>query len=270
MKKIINLAAIIFLAGCATSQIDKKIEKVNIDKTLIKKYHITSDDLIKFKNFYIFSSPSANGAKIVFLDKNFNQVKTISTNLDTKKIAVDNDKIYVAGLDSNYFPEILVLDENGRVIKRVKIPRKYALIKDLYVKNKDYYVLIDVFRDGKSYIEIYKNGKLIKKMQLKNSINGNFVFKVGDDLFVIGTIKNTTQDAFIANLNKGWIRFFDLGSEESFDKYKIDNEKIILELYSTDDMGADSYYEIIIDKNGKIIKNKCKMKFAPLPMKFRT
>ena len=58
--------------------------------------------------------------------------------------------------------------------------------------------------------------------------------------------------------------------DENIDSFKIESNKIILNLHSTDEMGADSYYKIVIDKNGKILKNKCKMKFAPLPMKFRT
>ena len=276
MKKTISLIAVFLLVGCVNSnnvQIDKKIQEVNLDKKLMKKYHITKDNLISFGEFYIFASPSSNGAAIVFLDKNFNEVKKFTTPyfLDTKKIAVAKDKIYILGVnEENYYPELLILNKDGKLIKKTVFPKKYALVKDLYLKNGNNYILIDIFKDGKSYVEVYKNGKLLKKLELKNSINGNFVFKLGNDLIVIGTVKNTSQDAFVADLTKGWIRFFDLGMDESIDKYKIDGNKMILDLHSSDDMGADSYYEIILDSNGKILKNKCKVKFKPLPLRFRT
>jgi len=277
MKKvIISSIAAFLLIGCVNNnnvQIDKKIKEVNLDKTLMEKYHITKNDLIPFGKFYIFDSPSSNGTDIVFLDKNYNKVKNFSTSslFNTKKIAVSKDKIYILGVnEKNYYPELLILNKNGKLIKKIVFPKKYALVKDLYIKNGNNYVLIDVFKNGESHIEIYKNGKLLKKLNLKQSINGDFVFKLGNDLIVIGTIKNTNQDAFVANLTKGWIRFFDLGMDENIDKYKIKDNEMILDLHSTDEMGADSYYEIILDSNGKILKNKCKIKFNPLPLRFRT
>ena len=270
MKKIIiSSIAAFLLVGCVNNnnvQIDKKIKEVNLDKTLMKKYHITKNNLIPFGKFYIFDSPSSNGTDIVFLDKNYNEIKKFSTSyfFDTKKIAVSKDKIYILGInEENYYPELLILNKDGKLIKKIVFPKKYALVKDLYLKNGNNYVLIDIFKNGKSYIEIYKNGKLLKKLELKQSINGSFVFKLGNDLILIGTVKNTTQDAFVADLTKGWIRFFDLGMDENIDKYKIDGNKMILDLHSSDDMGADSYYEIILDSNGKILKNKCKIKFKP-------
>ena len=276
MKKIvISSFSLLLLVGCMSNniQIDKKINEVNIDKKLMKKYHITTDNLIKYGDYYVFITPSPNGSDVIFLDKNYNEVKRFSTNyfFDAKKIAVFKNKIYILGMnEESYYPELLILDENGKLIKKYVFPRKYGVVKDMFLNRGDNYVLIDVFKNSKSYIEIYKNGKLLKKISLQKPINGTFVFKVGNDLIVVGSIKNTTQDAFIANLNKGWIRFFDLGLDEFFDNYKIDGDKIILTLHSTDQMGADSYYEIIIDQNGKIIKNKCKIKFEPLPMRFRT
>ena len=276
MKKIISgLTLVLLITGCVENSvnIDKKIKEVNTDKVLMKKYHITTNNLIKFGNYYIFSTPSANGTDIVFLDKNYKEVKRFSTPyfLDTKKIAVSNNKIYVLGVNENtYYPELLILDINGKLSKKDIFPKKYALPKDLYITNSNNYILIDVFKNGKSYIEIYKNGKLLKKIRLNKPINGNFVFKDGDDIFVIGTIKGNNEDAFITNITKGWIRFFDLGMDENIDSYKIKGNKVILNLHSTDEMGADSYYQIVIDKNGKILENKCKMKFKPLPMRFRT
>ena len=273
---IISTLAALFIGGCATTNtpsIDKKINEINIDKKLMKKYRITTDNLIEFGEYYIFASPSANGTSIVFLDKKFNEVKRFTTAyfLDTKKIAVSKGKIYILGVnEESYYPELLILNQDGKLIKKIVFPIKYGVVKDLYLNGNDNYVLIDVFKNSKSYIKIYKNGKLLKTLKLKNSLNGNYVFKLRNDLIVIGTIKNSTQDAFVANLTKGWIRSFDLGMDESFDKYTIDNDKIILTLHSTDQMGADSYYEIILDSNGKILKNKCKIKFEALPLRFRT
>ena len=275
MKKILgNIGIALLIAGCAGSNVavDKKINEVNIDKILMKKYHITTNNLIKFGDYYVFYTPGPNGTDIVFLNKNYKEVKRFSTPyfLDTKKIAVANNKIYVLGVnEESYFPELLILDKNGKLIKKDVFAKKYALPKDMYI-DKDIFILIDIFNNGKSFIEIYKNGKLLKKIKLKNSLNGNFVFKDGNDLFVIGTIKGNDENAFISNITKGWIRFFDLGMDEMIDSFKIEGNKIILNLHSTDEMGADSYYKIVIDKNGKILENKCKIKFAPLPMRFRT
>jgi len=276
MRKLLSIVGILFLVGCGSNnlnmEIDKQLKEANLNKMLIDKYHITSDSLISFNNVYLFTSPSANGTDIVFLNKNYKEIKKVSIPyFDAKKIAVSKDKIYVFGTDEkNYYPKLVILDSKGNILKSIIIPKKYALSKDIYLNKGNNYLLIDVYDNGKSYIEIYKNGKLIKKIELKNSINGNFVFKVNNDLFVIGTIKNNDEDAFIMNVTKGWIRSFDLGMDESFTNYKIEKNKIILNLHSTDEMGADSDYEIIIDLNGKILKNKCKVKFDPLPIKFRT
>ena len=277
MKKLIGSIGLLFLIGCSSQNsvnldVNKNLQEVNKDKILMDKYQITSDSLVKFGNFYIFAVPSSNGTNVVFIDKFYNEKKrVIIPYFVPKKVAVSDNKIYLIGTnEEKYYPEFVVINSNGKIIKKVFIPQKYALSKDVYLKNNNAYILIDVYKNGKSYIEIYKNGKLFKKLELKNSINGNFVFKANGDLFVVGTIKNKDEDAFIINLNKGWIRTFDLGMDESFTNYKIDKNKIILNLHSTDEMGADSDYELIIDTNGKILKNKCKVKFNPLPVKFRT
>ena len=275
VKKLIGILGVVFIIGCSNNNldIDKRIKEVNIDKKLMKKYHITTNNLLNFGNYYIFASPSPNGTDIIFLDKNYNEIKKFSTSyfLDVKKIAVSNGKIYIVGVnETTYYPELLILNRDGKLIKKIEIPKKYGVVKDLYLDNGNNYVLIDVFSNGKSYIEIYKNGKLLKKIELKNPINGTFVFKMGNDLFVIGIERKKDEDAFISNVTKGWIRYFDLGMDEMIDNYKIKNNNIVLTLHSTDEMGADTYYEVIINKEGKIIKSKCKVKFAPLPMRFRT
>ncbi len=276
MRKILgSISIVLLIGGCAgnNANLDKKIKEVNTDKILMKKYHITTNNLIKFGEYYIFYTPGPNGTDIVFLDKNYKEVKKFSTPyfLDTKKIAIVNNKIYVLGVnEETYFPELLILNQDGKLVKKDVLKKKYALPKDMFITKNDILVLIDVFNNGQSFIEIYKNGKLFKKIKLTRPINGNFVFKDGNDIFIIGTVKGNNEDAFVSNITKGWIRFFDLGMDEKIDSYKIDDNTIILNLHSTDEMGADSYYQIIINKNGKILKNKCKIKFAPLPMRFRT
>ena len=276
MKKILgSIGIVLLIGGCAGNNavIDKKIKEVNTDKILMKRYHITTDNLVNFGKYYVFYSPGPNGTDIVFLDKNFNEVKKFSTQyfLDTKKISVANNKIYILGVnEETYFPELLILNKDGKLVKKDTFQKKYALPKDMFITKKDIFVLIDVFNNGKSFVEIYKNGKLLKKIKLDHPINGNFIFKDGNDIFVIGTEKGNNEDAFISNVTKGWIRLFDLGMDEKIDSFETEGNKIILNLHSTDEMGADSYYKIVIDKNGKILKNKCKMKFAPLPMRFRT
>ncbi len=276
-KILLSGFTIFLLLGCATTNdvnISKNVDTIKTDKMLMRKYHITTNNLIKFGKYYIFFTPGPDGTNIVFLDKKYNEVRRFRTSyfLETKKIAIYNGKIYVLGVnESTYYPEILVLNQKGKLIDKKVIKQKYALPKDLYFYKDNIYVLIDVFKNGKSFIQIYKNDKLYKTIKFKHSINGDFIFMDGNDLFIIGTIKNITQDAFIMNITKGWVRFFNLGMDENFDKYFINKKgDIVLELHSTDEMGADSYYEIIINKDGKILKNKCKIRFNPLPLRFRT
>ena len=277
MKKIFfSITASLFLIGCVSTtnvNVENKIKQVNLDNMLMKKYQITSDNLIKFNNGYIFYSPSSKGTDIVFLDRNYNKIKTVSTPilLNTKKLAVNKNRIYLLGVNENsYNPALIIIDSNGKVLKIDEINKKYAIPKDMLIDKNNIYFIIDVYKNGKSFVEIYKNGKFYKKIEFKNSINGDFLLKNDNDLILIGTIKNTTQDAFVMDLKKGWIRFFDLGMDEEIQNPKIQNDKIIFTLHSTDNMGADEYYEIIVDENGKIIQNKTKVKFAPIPMKFRT
>ena len=198
MKKfVISGVAVLFLIGCANTNINvnksvnQNMKIIKIDNKLMNKYHVTTSDLINFGRYYIFFTPGPNGTEIVFLDKNYNFVKKFTTPylLETKKIDVYNGDIYILGVDENdYYPVLLVVDENGKLKKKYIIHKKYALPKDLYFEKNNNYVLVDVFKNGRSYIEIYKNGKLLKKIELNHSINGNFVFKDGKDLFVIGTI----------------------------------------------------------------------------------
>ena len=274
-KKVFFLSLILFIGGCASNnlEIENHIKKSDLDAKLMKKYQITSDSLIKFKNGYIFYYPSNSGTDIVFLDKNYNEIKKISTPilLNAKKLIVKGDKIYLFGVDEKtYYPTLVIFNSNGKVLKIDEIKRKYALAKDFLIVDNNIYFIIDVYKDGKSYIEVYKNGKLYKKIEFKNGVNGDYLLSDGEDLFLIGVIRNQTQDAFIMDLSKGWIRFFDLGMDEEIENPVIKNNEIIFTLHSTDNMGADEYYEIILDKNGKILKNKAKVKFAPLPVRLRT
>jgi len=275
-KSLFSITVGLLLLGCTSTSnisVDNKIKQINLDNMLMKKYQITSDNLIKFNNGYIFYSPSSKGTDIVFLDRNYNKIKTVSTPilLNTKKLAVNKNRIYLLGVNENsYNPALIVIDSNGKVLKIDEINKKYAIPKDMLIYKNIIYFIIDVYKNGKSFVEIYKNGKFYKKIEFKNSINGDFLLKNDNDLILIGTIKNITQDAFVMDLNKGWVRFFDLGMDEEIQKPKIEKGKIVFTLHSTDEMGADSYYEIILDNNGKIIENKTKVRFAPIPMKFRT
>jgi len=275
-KTFFSITVSLFLIGCVSTSninVDNKIKQIKLDNMLMKKYQITSDNLIKFNNGYIFYSPSSKGTDIVFLDRNYNKIKTVSTPilLNTKKLAVNKNRIYLLGVNENsYNPALIIINSNGKVLKIDEINKKYAIPKNMLIDKNNIYFIIDVYKNGKSFVEIYKNGKVYKKIELKNSINGDYILKDGNDLILIGTIKNTTQDAFVMDLRKGWIRFFNLGMDEEIQKPKIKNNKLVFILHSTDEMGADEYYEIILDNNGKILENKTKVKFAPIPMKFRT
>ncbi len=274
MKKLLLIP--LFFLGCVSEQninLNKEIKAVNKDKILMKKYHITSDNLIPFGKNYLFFKPSVNGSDIYILNSKFNLIKKFSTPifLNAQKLKVYKNKIYLFGVDENsYYPVLLVFNQKGKMLHKYEIPKKYALAKDFFVDNNNVYFMIDVYKKGKSHIEIYKNNRIYKKINLNHSINGNFIFKFNNDIFVTGNIKNKTQDAFIVNLNKGWIRIFDLGMDESIIKVVLRKNKLILTLLSTDEMGANEYYEIILNINGKILKNKCKIKFPVVPSRLRT
>ncbi len=274
MKKLLLIP--LFFLGCVSEQninLNKEIKAVNKDKLLMKKYHITSDNLISFGKDYLFFKPSVNGSDIYILNSKFNLIKKFSTPifLNAQKLKVYKNKIYLFGVDENsYYPVLMVFDKNGKLLYKYEIPKKYALAKDFFADGKNVYFMIDVYNNSKCHIEIYKNNKIYKKLDLDKSLNGNFIFKFNNDIFVTGNMKNKTQDAFIVNLNKGWIRIFDLGMDESITKIVRAKNKLILTLLSTDEMGADEYYEIILDKNGKILKNRCKIKFPTLPSRLRT
>lgn len=275
MKKILLISYVFFL-GCATQQnitLNKQINTVNKDNVLMKKYHVTSDNLIKFGKNYLFFQPSVNGTDIYVLNSKYKLIRKFSTPilLSAKKLRIYKNKIYLFGVDQNkYYPALLIFNKNGKLIDKYEIHKKYALPKDFFVKNSNVYFIIDVYSNGKSYIEIYKNNKKYKQIKLNHSINGNFIFQFDGNIYVTGTIKNKTQDAFIVNLNKNWIRVFDLGMDESIIKVNTKKNKLILTILSTDEMGADEYYEIILNSNGKILENRCKIKFPALPSRFRT
>ncbi len=274
MKKLL-IIPLLFI-GCVSEQninLNKEVKTVSNDKILMKKYHITSDNLIPFGENYIFFRPSVNGSDIYIIDSKYKLIKKFSTPvlLNGVKLKVSNNKIYIFGVDENSnYPVVLVFDKQGKLLKKITADKKYALAKDFFVDNGNIYFMIDVYKNGKSHIEIYKNTKLLKKIELNNSVNGKELFEYKKNLFVTGNIKNKTQDAFIVDLNKGWIRVFDLGMDESIIKVKKEKNVFVLTLLSTDEMGADEYYEIILDLNGKILKNKCKIKFPPLPSRLRT
>ncbi len=274
MKKLLLIP--LFFLGCVSEQnihLNKEIKAVNKDKILMKKYHITSDNLISFGNDYLFFKPSVNGSDIYILNSKFNLIKKFSTPifLNAQKLKVYKNKIYLFGVDENsYYPDLLVFNKKGKLLHKYEIPKKYALPKDFFVDNHNVYFMIDVYKKGKSHIEIYKNNRIYKKITLNHSINGNFIFKFNNNIFVTGNIKNKTQDAFIVNLNRKWIRIFDLGMDESIIKILPQKNELILTILSTDEMGANEYYEIILNINGKILQNRCKIKFPVVPSRLRT
>jgi hypothetical protein len=280
VKKFINSALVLaFFWGCAQNkpQIQQKINP-KADIKLLNKYRITKNALIPYKNFYYFSIIEPNGISINKLDKNYNLIskKIIKILIDPKKYLIKNDHFYILGYDnSKQKPVILDISLNNlKLIKTVYIGKKYSMPADFFV-NKDIFSAINVFnKKTQSDIYIYKNTSLIGKIASNKKESAKFIHSFNNSLIIIGNITFTNDDILIVLMDKNGkilkARRIDLGMDDSVSKITVQKDKIIINTISTDYMGAEIDYTLILDKNLNVIKSKKSLEFKELPIKFRT
>jgi hypothetical protein len=277
MKKFASLIILGFFLGCVQNQPQIKATP-KADIKLLKKYGITKDSLISYKNFYYFSVIESNGISINKLDKNYNLVskKFIKMLIEPKKYLIKNDHFYLFGYDNvKQKPAILDFALNSfSLIKTIYLGKKYSMPVD-FVVAKDIYSAIDVFnKKSNSDIYIYKNTTLFSKIDSVKKENAKFIIPFNNKFLVVGNITYTNDDILIVLINKNGkiikARRIDFGMDDYVNKIEIKNNNIILHATSTDYMGAEIDYTLTLDKNLNVIKSKKNLEFRELPIKFRT
>lgn len=277
MKKLILMGISLVFFGCVQNQPQAKVNPKTEIK-LIKKYGITQDALINYKNFYYFSNIEPNGISVNKLDKNYNLVskKVINILIEPKKYLVKNNHFYIFGYDnSKQKPVILDFDLNTfKLIKTLYVGKKYSTPADFFIK-KDIYSAINVFNEKtQSDIYIYKNTTLFSKIASNKKESVKFIYPIENNFLIIGNIYFTNYDILIALIDKNGkiikARRIDLGMDDYVNKISIQNGKIILHAITTDNMGAEIDYTLTLDKNLNVLKSKKNLEFRELPVKFRT
>jgi hypothetical protein len=280
MKKIAKIFFISFLifTGCNKNSPTPKKITPNKDITLLSKYGITEDNLIFYKDYYYFVNIEPKGISINKLNKDYNLVskKVINLLIEPKKYLIKNDHFYILGYD-NTKQKPVILDfslNNLLLIKTIYLGKKYSMPADFFV-NKDIYTAIDVFNQKtNSDIYIYKNTSLFSKIASDKKENAKFIEPLDENILVLGNITFTNDDILIALIDKNGkiieARRIDLGMDDSVNKIEIKNGNIIIYAISTDNMGAEINYTLILDKNLNVLKSKKNLEFKELPIKFRT
>jgi hypothetical protein len=197
MKKLILMGISLVFFGCVQNQPQAKVNPKTEIK-LIKKYGITQDALINYKNFYYFSNIEPNGISVNKLDKNYNLVskKVINILIEPKKYLVKNNHFYIFGYDnSKQKPVILDFDLNTfKLIKTLYVGKKYSTPADFFIK-KDIYSAINVFnKKTQSDIYIYKNTTLFSKIASNKKESVKFIYPIENNFLIIGNIYFTNYD----------------------------------------------------------------------------
>lgn len=255
-------AALILFLGCAgNSPSIPEPPKYS----LLQKYQINESSLRPLKNGYVFFKVGVKGADIYYLDKNYNLKKKVTTQIliEPMKLKTDNDKVYILGVYQNR-PMILVYDDSGKLIKNYFVGQKFDIPADII----DDKVLLTKYNNG-SYINF---GKVDLKFKDK-PLTAKKVVRFNGGYVIFGTITNKSEDLFIAFVKNNrliWGKIYDFGMDDGIEKVKVEGDKLYLEVYTTDYMGARTEYKIVLDKNGEIIKKSKSLEFKELPIKFRT
>jgi hypothetical protein len=276
--KLILIAIIPFFIGCIQNQPSVQKANPNADINLLNNYGITEDNLIFYKEYYYFSKTEPNGISINKLDKNYHLVskKIINLLIEPKKYLIKNNHFYILGYD-NTKQKPVILDfslKNFSLIKTVYLGKKYSMPADFFA-NMDVYTAINVFnKKTQSDIYIYKNTSIFSKIASDKKEIAKFIEPLNENILVLGNITFTNDDILIALIDKNGkiikARRIDLGMDDYVNKIEIKNDKIIIYAISTDNMGAEIDYTLILDKNLNVLKSKKNLEFKELPIKFRT
>lgn len=276
--KLILITIIPFFIGCIQNQPSVQKANPNADINLLNNYGITEDNLIFYKEYYYFSKTEPNGISINKLDKNYHLVskKIINLLIEPKKYLIKNNHFYILGYD-NTKQKPVILDfslKNFSLIKTVYLGKKYSMPADFFA-NMDVYTAINVFnKKTQSDIYIYKKTSVFSKIASDKKEIAKFIEPLNENILVLGNITFTNDDILIVLIDKNGkiikARRIDLGMDDYVNKIEIKNDKIIIYAISTDNMGAEIDYTLILDKNLNVLKSKKNLEFKELPIKFRT
>ena len=179
MKKLIlaSIISLVFFIGCVNNT--KNIKPISLKSTtLLSKYGVSEDALMKTDDGYFFVMPEAEGIAIYKLDKNYNLVfkKVKKILLDIVKSKIKDNKLYVLGYDQNINkPALLVFDLKGNLLKTEYYGEKFDLAKDFtFINNKIYVALTHFSPKKNSDIIIYSDKNKIT-FSTPNMDNVNFI-----------------------------------------------------------------------------------------------
>ena len=278
MKKtlIIPAAFFLFFTGCVntTQNIDKEIKEVHIENTILKKYQISKDALVKCNNSYYFYEPVNDGISIYELDKNYNikNARKINKLIDVTKMKSDGKYLYLLGYDQiKNSPVLVKLDSNLNIKEMKYFGHEYDIPKDMIITDKKPLVILIHYKNGAN-LEICENTKC-KFYKEKYNTLPKFINKFNGGYLITGSIQHPKEDLLILFVKNGkivWSKVYDFGMEDSPYEVEIKGNKAVIKVISQDYMGAEKYITIEIDKNGNIINKKKDLEFKQLPTRFRT
>jgi hypothetical protein len=237
----------------------------------MKKYNITKNALTQIDSGYIFFMPDNSGLAVYLLDKNYDLTKKIILkNIKGTKIIKNKNKFYLLGYDEiKNRPVIIELSENLTILSKKYIGNKYDVPRDLTVK-KGLVALLTTYKN-KAQIELVGKENLITNSN--NNLLGKFIIPFNNGYLVIGSIQHPYEDLlilFIKNNKIIWKKIIDFGMEDSPLKVVVNDDKVKIEVISQDYMGAEKYINILINKNGEIIKKEKNIELKTLPQELRT
>jgi len=278
MKKILLLTGIIILfTACTNSK--QNIKPISAKSvSLLDKYGVSEKALMPVNDGYIFVIPAAGGANIYKLDKNYNLIFKKSTPIliDPVKYKIKNNTLYILGYDQKKNKvALLQYDLNGNVKKINYYGKKFDLARDFLILNKNIYVAVTQYTpNNNSDIVIYSNDN--KKITLSTPYMDDvtFIKPFKDGILIIGTLQGKSENVIIAyktfNNKTIWAKEIDMGMDEKPLKVTIKKNEILLDILSTDNMGAEKEVTFIIDEKGNIKNVEKGIEFEQLPIKYRT
>ena len=279
MKKLLIIPIALFTIGCTNNtNINKDIKKTNKDMKLLKTYHTTKINLHKLGNNYIFLNLDSNGNVTLYtIDKNYDLVdsKKINLVITPREVKVKNDKIYIlAYSQTENKPIFLILNKKGDILKKYFIGKKFNTPRSFFVdKHNNIIITLNSYsKDNSTDIVIYKNQKPYT-FSSKYAEEAFAILPYEKGYLLVGNVDQTTQNVFVAylddNFKTKWIRDIDFGLEESIKDIEIKNNEIILNIISQNYTGMEQYYNIKIDKNGKILNQSKDFEIKNYPLKFQ-
>jgi len=279
MKKLLLFPLSLFIVGCVNNtNINKKMDTTKKDMKLLNDYHTTKRNLHKLGNDFIFLNLNSNG-QITFykIDKNYDLIssKKVGLVITPHQIKVKNDKVYVlAYSQTKNQPIFLILDKDGNILSKKLLGKKFNTPKSFLVnENNSIIVALNSYsKDNGTDIVIYEDSTP-HTISTKYSEEATTILPFKNGYLLIGNISQTTQNVFVAYLDKNfkqiWTRDIDFGLEESLKDVKIENNEIILTIISQNYTGMEEYYTIKLDSNGKILTHSKKFEIKNYPLKFQ-